>query len=368
MNKLTYKELLNKSLTQLVLICVIMSAISAIINFIINLMFQFNSYLMLPNLSKQTISNFLGFFIWLLVMLCLRSKKENSESFLSSLFTILLVMHVYVFIKSIIINVFYHLSFAGFTGSALIDFITWQFNNFVYSFIVIVFLIILIRNRNYSTARSKLVLFRNISIVLFVIHSIVIIFNFTRMITNLQLINEDLLDYIAINDLTNIIFYLFRSIIWLLFIINFVNYYERYEVSMTIQDNENIINFDNSLKNAFGQYGVVIILLITSIINLGIYVSDIINEFKIRLSLTYINGILNSIITDLLIFELLIIFCITILVFKRNKSSLLTPLIGYGLNQLAIILYNVNNLINVFIVVKETHFQVNQLLSFILIC
>lgn len=55
---------------------------------------------------------------------------------------------------------------------------------------------------------------------------------------------------------------------------------------MTIQDNENIINFDNSLKNAFGQYGVVIILLITSIINLGIYVSDIINEFKIRLSLT----------------------------------------------------------------------------------
>lgn len=137
---------------------------------------------------------------------------------------------------------------------------------------------------------------------------------------------------------------------------------------MTIQDNENIINFDNSLKNAFGQYGVVIILLITSIINLGIYVSDIINEFKIRLSLTYINGILNSIITDLLIFELLIIFCITILVFNRNKSSLLTPLIGYGLNQLAIILYNVNNLINVFIVVKETHFQVNQLLSFILIC
>lgn len=136
---------------------------------------------------------------------------------------------------------------------------------------------------------------------------------------------------------------------------------------MTIQDNENIINFDNSLKNAFGKYGVVIILLITSIINLGIYVSDIINEFKIRLSLTYINGILNSIITDLLIFELLIIFCITILVFKRNKSSLLTPLIGYGLNQLAIILYNVNNLINVFIVVKETHFQVNQLLSFILI-
>lgn len=108
---------------------------------------------------------------------------------------------------------------------------------------------------------------------------------------------------------------------------------------MTIQDNENIINFDNSLKNAFGQYGVVIILLITSIINLGIYVSDIINEFKIRLSLTYINGILNSIITDLLIFELLIIFCITILVFNRNKSSLLTPLIGYGLNQLAIILY-----------------------------
>lgn len=368
MNKLTYKELLNKSLTQLVLICVIMSAISAIISFIINLMFQFNSYLMLPNLSKQAISNFLGFFIWLLVMLCLRSKKENSESFLSSLFTILLVMHVYVFIKSIIINVFYHLSFAGFTGSALIDFITWQFNNFVYSFIVIVFLIILIRNRNYSIARSKLVLFRNISIVLFVIHSIVIIFNFTRMITNLQLINEDLLDYIAINDLTNIIFYLFRSIIWLLFIINFVNYYERYEVSMTIQDNENIINFDNSLKNAFGKYGVVIILLITSIINLGIYVSDIINEFKIRLSLTYINGILNSIITDLLIFELLIIFCITILVFKRNKSSLLTPLIGYGLNQLAIILYNVNNLINVFIVVKETHFQVNQLLSFILIC
>lgn len=189
MNKLTYKELLNKSLTQLVLICVIMSAISAIISFIINLMFQFNSYLMLPNLSKQTISNFLGFFIWLLVMLCLRSKKENSESFLSSLFTILLVMHVYVFIKSIIINVFYHLSFAGFTGSALIDFITWQFNNFVYSFIVIVFLIILIRNRNYSIARSKLVLFCNISIVLFVIHSIVIIFNFTRMITNLHLIN-----------------------------------------------------------------------------------------------------------------------------------------------------------------------------------
>lgn len=339
---LSYKGLLTKTFKLVALVYIVLFSVHFFLTLAIGIITQIKFYssstFSLYTLSPQLINILGNIIMWVVFYLLLQSNNENSEHFLVAILKVMLVLHIYNFCKSILMNslniyLFDYVKLVG-LPVVLINIISLVLT----SFIIITFLLIVIKSRRQILLYNKLELFKNLALGLIVIRSLISLFDFIQTLSSLRF--QDSNDtYVTIMSMITNFFKLVTPIVWLLFIIKFVNNYKYYEVNTNINIKEDLIKYNQSLSNALGKYGLIILLLVGSIVQLGIFACRLIEEIMSISNVKLIYDVLGQPIFDYLIFEVIIVVILTILVLKRNNKLILSPFLGYTFLYVHLFIY-----------------------------
>lgn len=272
--------------------------------------------------------------LWGFIKMNLNHQNESVSIFLHSLFKVLLMINIFSLILSIL-NLLYFYRNMSVRGFEFL-FLFFSLSDFAWGLYITTFLMILVRSFSKKYSIKTLFVLKNIGMVILVINAIT---NIIRIVGNfINLFNDDVFFYNSLEEIILILITIALSIIWILWINNFVFnliYFNNNEEVLSLEPEESSIFTDNQrrLNNSLRKFGIIAIATGAMILRLVFIIYQFVQLFKHQGAslnqdtVIFVFSLLRNPCMISIFIEVIIYIWIAILVLYCSKKHILTPLI-----------------------------------------